>query len=108
MLPGIGGKKKGPTVTVLSVGVEPKRPKMPFGIGGKRRGEEPAEEVGEDITAEETKATAIRELFDEFRSAKPNMRRASEALTAFFSACDSEPHDEGEHIEDEGEESSEY
>lgn len=98
----IGGPddEEGKPGLVIKLGL--KKPKMPSRIGGPDEGEE--EGPSESISHEEALIDAARELISEMQKMKPSEKRVADALKAAFYACDAEPHDEGEHTEEEGNE----
>lgn len=94
---------KGKPGLVIAFGMK-RKPRMPEKLGGSEN-EEP-EGDDEHISNEQ----AMDDATDEIVSALDDMnrdrkrKRLKSALKAFFYACDAEPHDEGEHTEDEGSE----
>jgi hypothetical protein len=73
-------------------------------IGGS--GEEDNEPEGDDekISIAQAKDDATDEIISALGGSRQSHGRLKSALEAFFQACDAEPHDEGEHTEEEGEE----
>jgi len=99
----IGGNRDKPTL-VIGVGLPKKRPSgMPSRIGGASESDEP-EGTEEEISHEQAMDDAADELISELQRMKPSRDRVKSALRAFFYACDAEPHDEGEHTEEESDE----
>lgn len=91
----IGGPKEGKPGMSLTVVSMPKR------IGGpKDEGEE--EGAGELMSDAEAKRKAAKEVLAAIQEG--SVERLNNALTAFVHAADAEPHEEGEHTEDEGSE----
>ena len=89
----IGGKSEGgegPSVTVISM-----RPKMPKRIGGITEEEEPEGE-GESLDIKNKSAGEMLAAIKDDDSG-----RFAKALEAFCRAVDSEPHEEGEHNDEE-------
>jgi hypothetical protein len=99
----IGGNHEKSTL-VIGVGLPKKRPSgMPSRIGGSSENDEP-EGTDEEISHDQAMDDAADELISELQRMKPSRDRVKAALRAFFYACDAEPHDEGEHTEEESDE----
>lgn len=97
----IGGKAEEKPALLIGVGLAKKRrPGMPERIGGPSDDYE-SEGSEESISHEQALTDAARSLIDEFQRMKPSPERVAAALKAAFYACDAEPHDEGEHTEEE-------
>jgi hypothetical protein len=99
----IGGKSESKPTLLIGVGLPKRRPGMPERIGGSPEDEEP-EGGDERISHEQAMDDSIDELIAELQRMKPSRDRVKAALRAFFYACDAEPHDEGEHTEEESDE----
>ena len=91
--PALSGKKPG---LVVAIGVGKK---LPAKIGGSQDDGEPEGEA-ESIDNDKAKEEATKEIMAAIND-RSDLRLKS-ALEAFFYACDAEPHDEGEHTEEEG------
>ena len=90
------GKRPGVLIAVGSI----KKPKMPSRIGGS---DEP-EGDEEHISNEQAMDDATDEILSAVGGSRQSHNRLKDALKAFFYACDAEPHDEGAHNEEEGDE----
>lgn len=100
----IGGtdeEEKKPSL-VIALGLKPKKG-MPSRIGGDDEDEEP-EGSGEDGWQAEAKTKAMKMFVAELGRTNPSIDKLTASLTSFFQACDAEPHEEGEHTEEEGSE----
>jgi len=100
----IGGtdeEEKAPSVMV-AFGLKPKRKGMPSRIGGEDE-EEPEGSEEKGWTAE-AKEKAMKLFVAELGRTAPSIEKLTASLTSFFQACDAEPHEEGEHTEEEGSE----
>ena len=105
MLPDkIGGRQEedGHPGVLIALG-SVKKPKMPAKIGGTTDGDEPEGE-DESISNEQAMDDAVSEILSAVGGSQGSAKRLKSALKAFFYACDAEPHDEGAHNEEEGDE----
>lgn len=76
-----------------------KKPKAPARIGGV---DEEAEDEEGSITNEQAFDDAVSEMLAAVGASKQSHSRFKQAFKAACYACDAEPHDEGEHTEEEG------
>ena len=83
---------------VVAIGV--KKPTLPSKIGGPSDDE--PEGDAETMSDEKALDEAAKEIMAAIND-RSDLRLKS-ALKAFFYACDAQPHDEGEHTEEEGDE----
>lgn len=105
MLPAkIGGSDEGESKNpgVLIAFGSMKKPKMPSHIGGSDS-EEPEGE-GESISNEQAMDDATDEILAAVGGSRQSHNRLKNALKAFCYACDAEPHGEGEHTNEDGDE----
>ena len=99
----IGGtdeEEKKPSL-VIALGMKPKKG-MPSRIGGDD--EEESEGSKEEGWQKEAKLKAMKLFVNELGRTNPSVEKLTASLTSFFQACDAEPHEEGEHTEEEGSE----
>lgn len=96
----IGGPKedKKPGL-VVAIGVKPKG--LPPRIGGPKEDGD----GGDSMSNREAKREAAREVMKAIKDGSD--MALEDALTAFFYACDAEPHEEGEHENEEPTEETE-
>jgi hypothetical protein len=93
----IGGKKGEKPGLLVAIGVKPKG--LPSRIGGPRDEEDtPAPSMDNAMAKREATKEVMAAIKDS------SEMRLEDALTAFFYACDSEPHEEGLHEDEEKEE----
>lgn len=90
----IGGPEEKKPGLVVAIGL--KKPALPSKIGGPAD-EEPDD--GEPMDNEKAKDEATKEIMSAIEG-RSELKLKS-ALEAFFLAVDAEPHEEGEHTEDE-------
>lgn len=104
----IGGPKEDKPALIIAVGKSDKpKPRMPTRIGGPKEyeREEPEEdEGGERMSAEEALTDACTEMIRSVNGSMQSLQRFKAAFKAACMACDSMPHEEGEHLESEGDE----
>ena len=87
---------------MLAFNLKPKKKGMPSKIGGEDDEEpEGSEEKGWQA---EAKDKAMKLFVTELGRTSPSIEKLCASMTSFFQACDAEPHEEGEHTEEEGSE----
>jgi hypothetical protein len=96
----IGGPKEDKKPGLL-IAIGTAKKGLPPRIGGPKDDGEP-EGAGESMDNDQAMDEAAKEIMTAID--KRSDLQLKSALKAFFYACDAEPHDEGEHTEEEGEE----